>query len=69
MILALFFFLLSVQNVLSTVKNENTVTETVVSIPAYSQVKLAELCEISTNFIGEIEIGRNIHLQKFLKKQ
>ena len=34
----------------------------------YSQMKLAELCGVSTSFIGEIEIGRKYPSAKTLEK-
>jgi transcriptional regulator with XRE-family HTH domain len=34
----------------------------------YSQMKLAELCKVSTSFIGEIELGRKFPSAETLQK-
>lgn len=34
----------------------------------YSQMKLAELCDVTTSYIGEIEIGRKYPSAKTLEK-
>jgi transcriptional regulator with XRE-family HTH domain len=38
------------------------------NIKGFSQMKLAELCDTTTNYIGEIEIGRRFPSLKLIEK-